>query len=300
MTRTTDNEASFGDLAFGALQRILPTHPISRVVHWAARVEINWWKQFWIGVLMRNFDIDLSEAQVKNPNAYKSLNEFFTRALEPGARPMPAKENRLACPVDGTVSQLGPITSGRIVQAKGQDYSALELLGGKQELASPFLGGSFCTIYLAPNNYHRIHMPLGGKLREMVYIPGRLFSVSPSTARAIPRVFARNERVAAIFDTDVGPFAMVSVGALNVGSIETVWAGEITPAGRKLVPRVESSRYDDSNTVNLERGVEMGRFNLGSTVVMLFGAGAVEWLDSIQSGTAVRLGQDIGSFRRGA
>ena len=299
-SNAAQSDASLADLLFGAVQRLLPTHAISRIVHWAARHESAWFKQLLINYLMRSFNISLDDAQITNPNAYRSLNEFFTRALAPGARPMPPAEDGLASPVDGRISQLGDIRAGRIVQAKGQDYSVLELLGGKQELASPFLGGHFCTIYLAPNNYHRIHMPLAGRLREMVYIPGRLFSVSPSTARAIPRVFARNERVACIFDTDAGPFAMVAVGALNVGSIETVWAGEITPAGRRLIPRVESRRYEKDEAIQLGRGDEMGRFNLGSTVVMLFGAGAVAWQDAIQPGGSVRLGQELGKFRRGA
>lgn len=287
------------DRLLGGIQLILPTHMISRVVHWAARVETEWFKRLLINFLMRSFGITLDDAQVKNPNSFRSFNEFFTRALAPGARPMPANETALASPVDGSISQLGSIQSGRIVQAKGRDYSVLELVGGNQECASAFLGGSFCTIYLAPNNYHRIHMPLGGKLRDMVYVPGRLFSVSPSTARAIPNLFARNERVVSLFDTDAGPFAMVSVGALNVGSIETVWAGEITPAGRRLLPRVESTRYDSQSSTTLSRGEEMGRFNLGSTVVMLFGPGAIEWNESVQPGTAVRLGQEIGIFNSG-
>lgn len=288
------------DHFLGVIQRILPTHMISRVVHWAARVETEWFKRLLIAYLMRSFGITLEDAQVKNPHSFRSFNEFFTRALAPGARPMPASETALASPVDGTISQLGSIQSGRIMQAKGRDYSVLELLGGNQELASAFLGGSFCTIYLAPNNYHRIHMPIGGSLRDMVYVPGRLFSVSPSTARAIPNVFARNERVISVFDTQAGPFAMVAVGALNVGSIETIWAGEITPAGRRLIPRVENTRYDSQSATTLARGEEMGRFNLGSTVVMLFGQGAVNWHDSVQPQSPVRLGQEIGEFQRGA
>lgn len=288
------------DHILALIQAILPTHMISRVVHWAARVETEWFKRVLINFFLRLFDINMDEAKTRNPHAYRSFNDFFTRALAPGARPMPTEDDALASAVDGTVSQLGSIQSGRIFQAKGHDYTVLELLGGKEDLAAPFLGGHFATVYLAPYNYHRIHMPLGGQLREMVYVPGRLFSVSPSTVRAMPRLFARNERVISLFDSDAGPFALVAVGALNVGSIETVWAGEITPANRRLLPRIERTRYENDSAPRFKRGDEMGRFNLGSTIVLLFGTGAVSWDESIGPGTTLRLGQEMGRFRRGA
>ncbi|MGH8454069.1 MAG: archaetidylserine decarboxylase [Nevskiales bacterium] len=289
--------ASPGDRFFVALQRCLPTHLLSRVVHWFMRLEIVWLKNLVIRRFMAGFGISLTEALVQNPTQFRSFNEFFTRALKPGARPLPADPKTLASPVDGSIYQFGRIENGRIFQAKGQSFDATELLGGDAQRAAPFINGSFATIYLAPYNYHRIHAPLDGRLREMVYVPGHLFSVNPATVRAMPGLFARNERVACLFDTPAGPMALVMVGALFVGSIETVWAGEITPPARSAV---DVTVYPDSGraAVSLARGAELGRFNMGSTVILLFGPRAVEWSKTLQADQPVKLGQSLGQVIR--
>lgn len=289
---SASTSASLGDRLFVAFQRLLPTHLLSRVVHWFMRIEIRWLKNLVIKQFMAGFRISLDEAVVQDPTQFRSFNEFFTRALRPELRPLAADPQALVSPVDGKVYQFGRIENGRIFQAKGQSFDATELLGGDAERAAPFINGSFATIYLAPNNYHRIHAPLSGKLREMVHVPGQLFSVNPATARALPGLFARNERVACLFDTAAGPMAVVLVGALFVGSIETVWAGEITPpAGRT----VKLTRYPDEgrSAISLARGQELGRFNMGSTVILLFGPQAVEWANTVKPDLSVQMGQAL-------
>lgn len=292
------HDASLGDQAFGLFQRILPTHLLSRFIHWATRIETPWFKNAFIKTFMKGFDITLEEAQIQNPHSFRSFNEFFTRALIDGARPLPSQDNLLISPVDGKVYQAGNIIEGRIFQAKGREFNVTELLGGSTERAAPFLGGKFTTIYLAPSNYHRIHMPIAGKLRETVYIPGRLFSVNPATARAMPNLFARNERVAAIFDTAVGPMAMVLVGALFVGSIETVWAGEITPPHQGQIKHWSNLDDNGRHLIELDRGEEMGRFNMGSTVILLFGPDALQWAQTLETNMPVRMGQSLGMLNR--
>lgn len=238
------------------------------------------------------YGVDMSEAVEPDPAAYPSFNAFFTRALKPGLRPVDADPQVLTSPVDGAISQLGQIDGGRVFQAKGQSFSLLELLGGDSARAEPFADGEFATIYLAPKDYHRIHMPLAGTLREMVYIPGKLFSVNPVTAANVPNLFARNERVVAIFDTDCGPMAMVLVGAMIVGSVETTWAGVVAP-GTGLVT---TTRYDDNpEPIRFDKGQEMGRFRLGSTVILLHPKGAVNWQQELHAESVVRMGQPFGS-----
>jgi len=242
-----------------------------------------------IARFIRQYGVDMSEAQEPDPTAYEHFNAFFTRALKPGARPLDASPGAVLCPADGAISQLGAICDGRVFQAKGHDFSTAELLGGEAQRALPFVDGSFATIYLSPRDYHRVHMPVAGTLRETVYIPGRLFSVNPLTARTVPRLFARNERLACLFDTEHGPMAVVLVGAMIVGAMETVWAGQVAPHGARIV----ATRYDDG-AVRLEKGAEMGRFKLGSTVVLLFGRGQVDWRDALGPLSGVRMGQALG------
>lgn len=290
---STPSSASLGDRAFALLQLCLPTRFISWLVYLLTRIEHAGFKNAFIKWFMGAFKISLDEAEHPRPEDYVHFNAFFTRALKPGARPIAPDPQAFVSPVDGTISQLGKIEGNRIFQAKGQTYTTAELLGGDEELAQPFLGGEFCTIYLAPYNYHRIHMPVTGTLKEWLLVPGRLFSVNPATARAMPRVFARNERVVTMFDTAFGPMAFVLVGALNVGSMETVWAGQITP------PHVrggndEIGRWTHGEPVVLERGAEMGRFNMGSTVILLTPPGAVRWDASATPASTVRMGQSIG------
>lgn len=286
-------DASLGDRAFAALQQALPTRALSSGMHWLTRIRTPWFKNAFIRVFMRLFNISLDEASISAPERFESFNAFFTRGLRNGARPIDPQMDAFVSPVDGTVSQFGDITDGALIQAKGHSYSAETLLAGRADWAAEFADGQFITIYLAPYNYHRIHMPLQGTLREWAYVPGRLFSVNHATARALPGVFARNERVVAIFDTELGPMAMVLVGALFVGSMETVWAGEISPPHeRGSEPRI----YGQTETVTLKKGMEMGRFNMGSTVILLTPK-KLEWLDRLASKQALQVGQRIATIQ---
>ena len=287
-------DASLGDRLFAAIQQILPTRALSSGMHALTRIEAVWFKNAFIKLFMRLFpSISLDEAVVQQATQFKSFNEFFTRALKPGARAIDADAKAFVSPVDGTVSQFGDINGGELIQAKGHTYSAQTLLAGRADWAAEFAGGQFITIYLAPYNYHRIHMPLKGTLREWAYVPGRLFSVNHATARALPGVFARNERVVAIFDTELGPMAMVLVGALFVGSMETVWAGEISPPH---VRNPEPLSYAQRDTVVLEKGMEMGRFNMGSTVILLTPK-KLNWVSQLVSKLPLRMGERIAAIQ---
>ncbi|MDI1273316.1 archaetidylserine decarboxylase [Polaromonas sp.] len=232
------------------------------------------------------YGVNMAEAANPDIGSYPTFNEFFTRALKPGARPLAAAD--LVCPVDGAISQFGAIEGDRIFQAKGHDYSTSALVGGDRELAARFEGGSFATIYLSPRDYHRIHMPAGGRLLRMIYVPGELFSVNPATARGVPGLFARNERVVCVFESARGPFVLVLVGATIVGSMATVWHGVVNPPRTK---EVREWRYDGQPPVELGQGDEMGRFLLGSTVVMLFPRGPCHFNPDWVPGAAVRLGE---------
>ncbi len=243
-----------------------------------------------IRLFSRVFKVDLSEAEQADPAAYRSFNAFFTRPLKAGLRPVVEGENVLTSPVDGCISQLGKITDGRIFQAKGHEYTALELLGGDEQRAAPFMNGEFMTIYLSPRDYHRIHMPLTGTLSEQVYVPGRLFSVAPHTVRTVPRLFARNERVVAMFDTAYGKLAMVLVGAINVAAIETVWDGLVTP------PQGWAVKRQVFPNVTLHKGDEMGRFNMGSTVILLLENPNMAWATGLNANTPLRLGQMLANL----
>ena len=231
----------------------------------------------------------MDEAQQPDINAYKSFNDFFTRDLKPSARQLTSEVNAIASPADGAVSQAGAISEGEIFQAKGKSYTALDLLGGSEERAKAFNNGVFTTIYLSPKDYHRLHMPITGTLREMVHVPGRLFSVNTATTRSVPRLFARNERVVAIFDTELGPMALVLVGAIFVSSIETVWHGVVTPPS---VTSVQTWDYKE-NAPTLKIGEEMGRFNMGSTIIVLFANNKVQWDSEFVADKIVKLGEMI-------
>jgi len=275
------------------LQYPLPHHLISRILHRWSRSPRAPGQRAAMAWYVRHYRVDLSEALESDLDAYPTFNAFFTRALREGARPLPPDPAAVCCPVDGAVSQAGKIRRGRLFQAKGHLYGLTELLGGDPQRAKPFDGGAFATLYLSPSDYHRVHMPVAGTLREMVHVPGRLFSVSPATVRNIPRLFARNERVVCVFDTEVGPMALVLVGAINVGSIETVWAGEVTPPRAQ---RITATRYatEGEHAVHLARGAEMGRFNLGSTVIVLFGPDRVRWREGLEAEVRVRMGETLG------
>lgn len=273
-------------------QYLLPQHTVSELAGWLADKDNPPGKDRFVDWFIKRYGVDMSEAAESDPRAYRSFNDFFTRALKDGVRPMLAGERELACPVDGAVSQVGPISDGRIVQAKGHSFSLEQLLGGSYERALPFQGGDFATIYLSPKDYHRIHMPLAGRLTEMVHVPGKLFSVNPLTVRHVPELFAINERVVALFETAVGPMALVLVGATIVGSVETVWHGVVTPPSRR---EVVSTRYPDQE-IHLEKGEEMGRFRLGSTIVAVFPKGVLNWHESIKPDAPVRLNQVLASL----
>ena len=236
------------------------------------------------------YQVNMDEAAQPDIAHYRSFNEFFTRQLRDGARPL-AKAD-LVCPVDGAISQCGAIEQDQIFQAKGHHYSTTALVGGDAELAAKFSNGQFATIYLSPRDYHRIHMPLRGKLQKMVYVPGDLFSVNPLTARGVPGLFARNERVVCVFETRIGPVVMVLVGATIVGSMYTTWHGQVNP------PRSRKPRHWDYQTqpIVLEQGDEMGRFLLGSTVVLLLPPGKTQFAADWVAAKPVRLGEAMGSF----
>lgn len=274
-------------------QYLLPHHLLSRLIGCAAECRFSGFKNRLIQWFIKRYDVDMSEAQVEDPTTFEHFNAFFTRALKDGARPLDTTPGAILCPADGAISQLGSIEHGRVFQAKGHSFSVLELLGGDSERASPFMGGDFATVYLSPRDYHRVHMPLAGTLREMVYVPGRLFSVNQSTAENVPELFARNERVVCLFDTERGPMAVVLVGAMIVASIETVWAGLVTPPKRAL----KSVRYDETARapIVLDKGAELGRFKLGSTAIVLFGPNQVQWAQGLGANSPVRMGQCLGS-----
>jgi phosphatidylserine decarboxylase len=293
MTNRAAPDAKLKHRVFARIQTWLPTRFLSWCMFVITRIEVRWFKNAFIRVFIDRFGISLAEAEYERPDAYRSFNHFFTRALKYGARPLAMDPEAMVSPVDGTVSQLGDIHDGRLVQAKGFDYSLVELLGGNDDVAAPFVGGGFCTIYLAPYNYHRIHMPTAGTLRDWMYVPGRLFSVNQGTTRAMPRLFTRNERVIALFETGMGPVALIMVGALFVGSIETVWSGVVTPPhSRKGI-----GSYHLMQPVYLNRGDEAGRFNMGSTVILLTAPGAVQWSPDLVPGRALRMGEAIGGPR---
>ncbi len=239
---------------------------------------------------VRRYKVDMSEAANPDIASYPSFNEFFTRALKPGARPLAQAD--LICPVDGAISQFGSIERDLIFQAKGHRYTTTALVGGDASLATQFDDGHFATLYLSPRDYHRIHMPCDGALTRMIHVPGELFSVNPTTARGVPGLFARNERVVCVFNTAHGPFALVLVGATIVGSMATVWHGVVNPP---RVKNVRDWRYENK-PVQLKQGAEMGRFMLGSTVVMLFPRSALQFNPAWAPGGAVRLGEAMGAY----
>ncbi|MBS0488022.1 MAG: phosphatidylserine decarboxylase [Proteobacteria bacterium] len=271
------------------VQYLLPHRALSRLVYWATRWTWRPWKNFLIGRVVKAYAVDMSQAEQSDASAFASFNAFFTRALKSGARPLPEGANAIACPADGRVSRSGAIRDGRVFQAKGQDFSAAELLGD-ETAASPFANGSFITVYLSPRDYHRVHMPLAGTLRETLHIPGRLFSVAPFAVEAVPRLFARNERLVCHFEGASGPFAVIMVGAMLVSGVETVWSGvEIPPYSNSIVRKDWRGKG-----IHLERGAELGRFNMGSTVIVLLPAGTATLDSGLSAQLPVLMGQSIG------
>jgi len=282
--------ATLADRLFAGLQYALPKHLLSRMIYRFMRIESPAIRRLTIATFLKGYDVNMAEAVQSDPFAYRSFNDFFTRALRDGARPIDESPNRIVSPVDGTLSQRGHIEAGAIIQAKGQYYSTLELLAGNRDSAELYHDGSFACIYLAPYNYHRIHMPVAGKVLSTVYVPGDLFSVNAATARTVPRLFARNERVICEFETTFGRMALILVGALFVGSMETVHCGEINPPPRA---RKQAIAIERGQGRTFAKGEELGRFNMGSTVVLLFERSRVEWASGFQAEVRVKLGQAI-------
>ena len=272
-----------------ALTYILPHRALSSLARALAYSTNPSIKQWLIDTVVRKFDVDLSEAAEPDPRAYPSFNAFFTRALKPGARIADPDPAALLMPADGRISQCGEIVDGRIFQAKGQSFTAAELLGDAGA-AMPFADGMFATVYLSPRDYHRVHMPWTGTLRETVHVPGRLFSVGTDAVASVPRLFARNERLVCHFDTDFGPMAQVMVGALLVSGVETVWSGVEIPAYADAITRKDWR----GKGIVLQRFAEMARFNYGSTVIVLLPRGAAKLAPDLRAETPVRLGQELG------
>jgi phosphatidylserine decarboxylase len=283
---------TFKDIFTVLPQYALPHHLLSQAMSRLTHCENKAWKNLMISQISRIYGVNMAEAQQADINAYRSFNEFFTRPLKDGARPITELKNGIACPADGVVSQAGNITEGDIFQAKGKTFTVTDLLGGDAQRAAPFQNGLFTTIYLSPKDYHRLHIPLTGTLKEMVHVPGRLFSVNAATVNAVPRLFARNERVVCIFDTEIGEMALVLVGAIFVSSVETVWHGVVTPP---TISKVRTWHYAE-NAPRLEKGAEVGRFNMGSTIIVLFGKDKAQWQTDFTEGKAVKMGELIGTF----
>jgi len=274
-----------------ALQYLLPHRFLSRLASYAASWRWRPWKDWFIGLVVRRFDVDMAEAAQPDPRAYPSFNAFFTRALKPGARVADADSSALLMPADGKISQAGPIEAGNLFQAKGHSFSAAELLGD-ETAAALFADGSFATIYLSPRDYHRVHMPIAGELVETVHVPGRIFGVAPFAVEAIPRLFARNERLVCHFENALGPFAVVLVGAMLVSGVATVWDGvAIPPYASSIVRKSWRGRG-----IWLKRGAEMGRFEMGSTVIVLLPAKLGRISAQLAPGQVVKMGQKIGAM----
>ncbi|MFA0485085.1 archaetidylserine decarboxylase [Vibrio sp. 10N.222.55.B11] len=271
------------------LQYWIPQHGLTRLIGKLASAKAGGLTTAIINWFIKQYKVNMDEALHSDPKHFKTFNEFFVRELKEGMRPIAEGESVIVHPADARVSQFGPITDGQLIQAKGHNYSARELLGGDAALADEFKDGEFATLYLSPSDYHRVHMPCDGTLRQMIYVPGDLFSVNPLTAENVPNLFARNERVVCIFDTEFGPMAQVLVGATIVGSIEQVWAGTITPPRGNSVYKWDYPAQGDKAII-LKKGEEMGRFKLGSTVINLFAKDAIKFDDTMQNGEKTVLG----------
>ncbi len=289
----TMTEPSRLDQANAWLQDHLPQHALSGIMYRLTRITWRPFKNAFIRAFSALYDIDLTEAENADPDHYRDFNAFFTRALREDARPLAPGELVVASPVDGHIGQIGVLDGATLVQAKGQYFALDALLGGDAALTQMFTGGSYAVIYLSPQDYHRIHMPLSGALLRTGYIPGRLFSVNDATARTVPNLYARNERLITVFETGAGPMAVILVGAIFVGSMETVWSGVVTP------PYGKAPHWQSFNGgPRLARGAELGRFNMGSTVILLFSHGYTDWAPQRQDGGTVRMGETLGHVTR--
>lgn len=283
-----------GPRLFVLAQYLLPQQLLTRLVYQLTRIRLRPVARATIRWFCWQFGVDVSEAARPVPDGYEHFNDFFTRRLKPGLRPQPEHEDAVASPCDGVISQSGRLHGGRLLQVKGWHYEAAELLGGDAELGARFADGRFLTVYLAPYDYHRVHMPLAGRLIRTARVPGRLFSVNSATAAGVPRLFVRNERLVTVFSTARGPMALVLVGALNVGTIGTVWQEEYRAGARCATRR---DWHDADGAPSLERGDEMGWFNMGSTVILILPPGMAEFSAGLVPGTKLRTGQVVGHLR---
>lgn len=280
------------DFVFILAQRLVPQHALSRFAGKVADSQNPALKNFIIKNFVAHFKVDLSEAKIETARGYKSFNDFFTRELKEGKRPICRPPNTIASPADGAISEQGSIELGSLFQAKGHHYSLMELLAGNAEQANTYMDGSFATIYLSPKDYHRVHMPLEGTLQNMTYVPGDLYSVNQTTADNIPNLFARNERLVCEFKGKHGNFVMILVGAMIVAGIETVWAGQIAPVSHSI----KSQDYTSKKSIKLKKGEEMGRFKLGSTVILLFPEKSAALSKELINGSVVQMGEEIGAI----
>jgi phosphatidylserine decarboxylase len=270
----------------------LPKHFLTHLIFVLTRIEWSPWKNLLINTFTKVYKVDMSQARENDSAAYRSFNHFFTRELKPECRPINGKKAIITSPVDGAISQIGNITGQSVIQAKGHDYQLHTLLAGDNDMVTRFTNGNFATLYLSPRDYHRIHMPVTGCLERMIYVPGDLFPVNRASVSVVDGVFARNERVINYFNTELGKLALIMVGAMFVGSMESTWAGQITPTKDRYM-----FNHDyEAGKVNLEKGQEMGRFNMGSTVILLFEPDQMKWKNDLEEGTGIVMGEELGSL----
>lgn len=277
---------------FTSLQQVIPQHLLSRLVGKLAASHNRLIKNTFITWFVKQYQVDLSEAKIETANGFSTFNDFFTRELKEGRRDISRAPNTIASPADGAISEIGKVELGSLMQAKGQYYSLAQLLAGNAEQCNRYMDGVFATIYLSPKDYHRVHMPLDGTLKNMTYVPGDLFSVNQATANHIPGLFARNERLICEFSSPQGDFIMILVGAMIVAGIETVWAGDVAP----VKPVLKTTDFSNLKSIELKKGEEMGRFKLGSTVILLFQEKTAAFSSTLENGSALRMGEDIGSI----
>lgn len=278
---------------FILFQYLLPHHLLSRGVGVLAQNHLL--RKLFIRAFIKRYKVDLSQAKIQEVDKFENFNAFFTRELQSNARPLANVQGAIVCPADGAVSQLGNITDGNLLQAKGRHYSCKSLLAGDAQMAELFRAGKFVTVYLSPRDYHRVHMPMNGILKKTVYVPGKLFSVNQATADSVPNLFARNERLICLFGTEVGPMAVILVGAMIVAGIDTAWAGEVFPTtGKREI--IETDYTNQAPAVELPLGSELGRFRLGSTAIVLFPHGAMEFESSLKATSGVAMGQLLGQL----
>jgi phosphatidylserine decarboxylase len=272
---------------------VIPQFGLSRLAGWLASSQCKPWKNGLIKWFIHQYQVDMSTAEISDYRKFSSFNDFFIRKLRPDARPIVQQKHAIVCPVDGIISQFGHIENSTLVQAKGKSYTLSSLLAAKQNLVQQFEDGYYATLYLAPHNYHRIHMPLDGICEKMIYVPGKLFSVNQSSALVVDKLFARNERVICLFKTNYGPMAVILIGAMVVASINTKWHGDVTPPRLK---QIYEWSYDKDNIISLKAGEELGYFKLGSSVILLFPKDSLAWEQSLRANDEIQFGQYLGTM----